>query len=66
MAEKDLTKERRNSKKSKPTEQKSETLCHECNELCNEDDRQTINCDLCKKWYHKGCTNIKKPLNGKY
>ena len=49
---------RKNSKKGK-AEQKLEVFCNECNEICSEDDKMTINCDLCKKCYHKGCTSIK-------
>ena len=59
MAEGGPTKDRKNSKKGKQVENKSEVLCNECSEICSEDDKSTINCDLCKKYYHKGCTSIK-------
>ena len=36
-----------------------EVFCNECDEIISEEDKNTINCDLCRKWYHKGCTTIK-------
>ena len=57
MAETGL-KARKNSKKGK-MEQKVEVVCNECSETCLEDDKMIINCDLCKNYYHKGCTSIK-------
>ena len=33
-------------------------LCKECKNPCLEDDNLIINCDNCKEWLHKDCTNI--------
>ena len=54
-----MSKDRRDSKKNKTLEPKPNVMCNECDEPCSQDDKHIINCDICKKWYHKGCTNIK-------
>ena len=54
-----MSKDRRDSKKTKTQDNKSNVLCNECNEPCSQEDKLTISCDICKQWYHKGCTNIK-------
>ena len=45
-------------KSSKPNKS-CENYCNDCNEIVQDDDKNTINCDLCRKWYHKACTSIK-------
>ena len=59
MAESNDKLRKNSTKKGKQPEQKPDILCNECQEHCLEDDKNTVNCDLCKKWYHKGCTSIK-------
>ena len=48
---------RKTSRGKKPP--KSQRPCKVCNIPCLEDDDLTINCDICKQWFHKNCTNIK-------
>ena len=47
------------SQRSRVVDSNIDISCNECEEPCLEDDKFKISCDACKKWYHKGCTNIK-------
>lgn len=48
------------SQKSKAVDSNIDNItCNECEEPCLEEDKLKICCDACKKWFHKGCTNIK-------
>ena len=58
MAEGEVANDRKNSLKGKNNNLK-EILCIECNEICAKEDKNTLSCDSCKNWYHRGCTGIK-------
>ena len=36
-----------------------EVPCNECEKIISKKDGPCICCDICNKWYHKGCTDIK-------
>ena len=36
--------------------------CFICSIVVNENDAAINNCELCNKWFHRNCTDIKQPL----
>ena len=49
----------KNKKSESLDHSKISVFCNECEEICLEEDKDKLSCNLCKKIYHQKCTNVK-------